>query len=149
MAPAVGPQHLGAQDLVFIHTDWSDFAFAKGGSAHGGGGGTTSGYTPAPYTAGGDAANYNIRIEFNGTWTPELYNGFTAAADLLCSYITGDLQNVFYRGKIIDDIVITAELKAIDGTGGILGQAGPTALRSGSYLPATASMQFDSADALQ
>ncbi|MBM3508377.1 MAG: hypothetical protein FJX64_11925 [Alphaproteobacteria bacterium] len=29
----------------------------------------------------------------------------------------------------------------------MLGQAGPTALRTGSYLPATAMMQFDSADA--
>jgi hypothetical protein len=70
-----------------------------GGSGSGGGGGTTSGYTPVPYTAGGDAANYNIRIKFKGSWTAELYNGFTAAAALLCTYISGDLPNVLFSGK--------------------------------------------------
>ena len=35
----------------------------------------------------------------------------------------------------------------IDGSGGILGQAGPDAVRSGSYLPYRGSMEFDAADA--
>ena len=38
-------------------------------------------------------------------------------------------------------------MKDIDGEGGILGQAGPTAIRTSNYLPATAVMQFDIADA--
>src|SRR5215203_184686 len=37
--------------------------------------------------------------------------------------------------------------QATDGEGGILGQSGPTALRTGTYLPAAAKMQFDIADA--
>ena len=52
-----------------------------------------------------------------------------------------------FRGKIIDDIRIDAELTNIDGVGGILGQAGPTAIRTSDNLPATAVMEFDIADA--
>ena len=141
--PTVSQHHIG-QDLIFVDTG---FDFAKGGSGGGSSGGTTGGFIATPYTAGGAATNYNITIQFKGTWTEDLYNGFKAAADLLCKYITGDVKDVFSRGKVIDDIVITAELKAIDGEGGILGQAGPTAIRSVGYLPATATMQFDIADA--
>jgi len=144
-APALGAQRLGTHDLILVESGWS--AFAKGSSKPVGGDPTSDGYTPQPYTTSIAGSDYNIRIEFKGTWTPDLYNGFTQAANLLCTYITGDVPDVFFRGKIIDDIVITAELKAIDGPGGILGQAGPTALRTGSYLPATAKMEFDSADA--
>jgi hypothetical protein len=117
-----------------------------GGGGSGGGGGTTS---FANYTT--TASAYNITIEFKGTWTQALHDVFTKAADRLANLITGDVPdvNVIMKGgvKLVDDILITAELKAIDGTGGILGQAGPTSMRAGSYLPATASMQFDSADA--
>jgi hypothetical protein len=144
-APAHGVQLLGKHDLILVESDWG--TFAKGSSKPGGGDSTGDGYTPQPYTATVTGSNYNIRIEFKGTWTTELYNGFTQAANLLSTYITGDVPDVFFRGKVVDDIVITAELKAIDGPGGILGQAGPTALRTGSYLPATAKMEFDSADA--
>ena len=35
----------------------------------------------------------------------------------------------------------------LDLIGAHLGQAGPTSVRTAGYLPATASMQFDSADA--
>jgi hypothetical protein len=54
---------------------------------------------------------------------------------------------VFFRGKVIDDIRIDAKLTDIDGQGGILGQAGPTAYRTANFLPATAIMEFDIADA--
>jgi len=90
---------------------------------------------------------YNVNLVFKGTCTADLQNVFIAAANRISTIITADIPSVSIRGVVIDDIQITAELKAIDGTGGVLGQAGPTALRSGSYLPATASMQFDSADA--
>jgi Leishmanolysin len=141
-----GAENLGRQDLIFIEPEDASLGLARGGSGGGGGGSTTGGFTAAPYTAG-DAGAYNITIQFKGTWTAGLYNEFTTAAETLCNYIIGDLPDVFYKGKLIDDIVITAELKPIDGVNGILGQAGPTALRTGTYLPALASMQFDSADA--
>jgi hypothetical protein len=46
----------------------------------------------------------------------------------------------------VDDLAILIEIDVIDGPGGILGQAGPCLLRSGSNLPAVGVMQFDVAD---
>lgn len=95
----------------------------------------------------GAAGAYNITINFAGTWTSALQDVFVAAANRISATIVGDLPNVKVGTVSVDDIVITAELRAIDGVGGILGQAGPTALRASTYLPAMAQMQFDSADA--
>ncbi len=132
-----------------IHTH--DVAAAKGGGGGGGTGGGGGGTTTfAPYTSGA-AGGYNITIEFKGSWTQEYYDIFKASADLLSKIIVGDLPNVTVYGakggpRTIDDIVITAELGAIDGSGNVLGQAGPTALRTASSLPATATMKFDIVD---
>jgi hypothetical protein len=133
--------------------DVSDFAAARaggGGGGSGGGGGTVS---FAPYTSGPSnaASGYNITIEFKGTWTTDLYNIFVQAADKFTSLIIGELPDVTVFGskggpKTVDDILITAELGNIDGLYGILGQAGPTAVRTDSSLPATATMKFDIAD---
>ena len=80
---------------------------------------------------------------------PKLQQAFKNAADYLTTVITDDIGGGgLYRGKIIDDLYVTAELKAIDGTGGVLGQAGPTALWSANDLTAAGQMQFDVADAL-
>ena len=115
----------------------------------GGGGGTTF----APYTSGSanGTAGYDITIEFKGTsWTQALHDVFVTAADRLTDLIIGDLPNVSVRAKggikTVDDITITAELGNIDGLYGILGQAGPTSLRTSGSLPATAQMQFDIVD---
>ncbi len=133
--------------------------FAKGGNGKnkngdgggGGGGDTTESGVLKDYTSGiqDDAlSGFNIDINFKGgDWTVDLQQEFLQAAELLSSIIYGDIQDVFFRGKIIDDIVITAELMEIDGPGGILGRAGPTAIRTDGYLPATAIMEFDIADA--
>jgi hypothetical protein len=140
---------LGVDLTHIIHT--GDVAAAKGGG-HGGGGGGGGGTTFTPYISGpADAsAGYNIKIVFNGTWSQENHDIFVAAANQLTSIIAGEIPNVSVRSRgtvtQIDDITITAELGAIDGPGGILGQAGPTSIRTGSYLPATATMQFDIAD---
>lgn len=140
--------HAGDSGLIPVDFD----SLARGGSKRpgggGGGGGTPSGST---YVSGdplvANSAEFNIEIIFKGTWTTALKNAFIVSAEALSDYILGDLSNVLYQGRVIDDISITAELLSIDGAGGILGQAGPTAIRTGSYLPATAVMQFDSADA--
>src|SRR5699024_2339082 len=116
----------------------SDVGHARGGGGGGGGGGTAP---FAPYTSG-VAGAYNITIEFVGSWTTELYNIFVSSANLLSSLIIGDLPNVSIRSRgqvtTVDDIRITAELGPIDGEGNVLGQAGPTAIRTSSSLPATA-----------
>jgi hypothetical protein len=135
-----------------IHT--SDVAAARGGGGHGGGGGGGGGGTTfAPYTAGAadGSATYDITIEFKGTWTLQLHDVFVNAAERLVDLIIGDVPDVTVFGskggpKVVDDIVISAELGNIDGAGGILGQAGPTSVRTASSLPATAQMQFDIVD---
>ncbi len=120
---------------------------AKGKPVGGGGsGGGETGGTVSSYTSGA-AGGYNVTIQFKGTWTATLQNVFKAAADRISTIIVGDVANVRVKGGTIDDIQISAELKAIDGAGGVLGQAGPTSLRVGSYLPATAMMEFDVDDA--
>jgi hypothetical protein len=50
---------------------------------------------------------------------------------------------------VVDDVVIEASGVPIDGPRGTLGQAGPTALRPASFLPAWGMMQFDTADLAQ
>ena len=131
-----------------IHT--TEVASARGGGGGGGGGSGGGTSTFAPYTSGGDSSGFNIKIEFVGSWTQEYYNIFVAAAEMFSDLIIGDLQNVSVRSRgkttTIDDILITAELGAIDGLYGILGQAGPTAVRTSNSLPATATMKFDIAD---
>ncbi len=133
--------------------DASEVAAAKGGPGGGGGGGGGGGTSFSPYTSGPATASagYNITIEFKGSWTQDLYNIFVSAADRLTGLIIGELPNVTVYGgkggpKTVDDILITAELGAIDGLNGVLGQAGPTAVRTAGSLPATAVMKFDIVD---
>ena len=123
-----------------------------GGKPGGGGGGSTDPSVLSSYTSEGANHNsgldYNIEVSFKGSnWTSALQVAFETAADYISTIITNDISDVFFRGKIIDDIHIDASLSDIDGVGGVLGQAGPTAYRTADYLPATATMQFDIADA--
>src|SRR5688500_5209110 len=77
--PFTTSEIIGIDLTHIIHVN--EVAAAKGGGAgggSGGGGGTTS---FAPYTSGGGAGNYNITIEFKGTWSQANYNVFVAAAD--------------------------------------------------------------------
>lgn len=72
---------------------------------------------------------------------------FVQAAARWSQIITGDLPDVTYRGRVIDDLEITATAPFIDGPYGTLGQAGPDEIRTtGSRLPFLGSMEFDSAD---
>jgi hypothetical protein len=138
----------GGSDITVIDVD----AFARGGSgggsggSGGGGAGTVSQYFSG---AANGSAGYDIWIEFKGTgWTTELQKAFVNAADYLTTVITDDIGgDSSFRGKLIDDLYVSAELKAIDGTGGVLGQSGPTAVWSANQLTAAGQMQFDVADA--
>jgi hypothetical protein len=98
----------------------------------------------------GDDIGYDIWIDFKGSdWSRPLQQAFIDAADYFTTVITDDIGGGGrYRGKTIDDLYVTAELKAIDGTGGILGQAGPTAVWTATELTAVGQMQFDVADAI-
>ncbi|HET9427824.1 MAG TPA: leishmanolysin-related zinc metalloendopeptidase [Allosphingosinicella sp.] len=152
--PLTTHELIGLDLTHIIHT--SDVAAARGGNGggSGGGGGGGGGTTSFPaYTSGpsDSSAGYNITIEFKGSWTQQYYDIFKAAADKLTSLIVGEIPDVTVYGtkggpKMVDDILITAELGAIDGLYGVLGQAGPTSVRTASSLPATATMKFDIAD---
>jgi hypothetical protein len=74
-------------------------------------------------------------------------SAFRLAAVRWSQIITADLPDVVVNGRVIDDLEITATGPFIDGPAGILGQAGPRATRpTGSQLPYTGVMEFDSAD---
>ena len=84
-------------------------------------------------------SDFDIDFTFKGNATYR--NAFEAAAERWEQIITVDLPNV---GRV-DDIFIKARVIAIDGKDGILGQAGPTYLRSDSGLPLKGIMEFDKA----
>lgn len=94
---------------------------------------------------------YKIEVRFLGGLTPTQKNAFKKAADRWTKVIVGDVPSVVVSGEVIDDLLIEAQGVAIDGPGGILGQAGPTNLRPASaganaFLPAKGIMSFDTAD---
>lgn len=88
---------------------------------------------------------FDIAINFNGDVSYLTY--FEQAILRWQQVIVGDLpgqENTPYG--FVDDLIINAEVASIDGVGGILGQAGPDAIRNGSLLPYSGTMSFDSAD---
>ncbi len=111
---------------------------------------------PPPATA------YNITLAFGSNISNADKAVFQSAAGRWQGIITNDLPDVpsavqasdcdpgatgFPTVNSIDDLVIFADVVAIDGPGGTLGQAGPCRTRqAGSQLPAVGIMQFDSAD---
>ena len=97
---------------------------------------------------------FTITVVFTGGLNNAQKNAFKAAADRWSKVIVGDLPDVVIGGQLIDDVLIEASGAAIDGPGGILGQAGPTHLRpatagAAAFLPAKGRMQFDTADLAQ
>ncbi len=149
-----GPSFDAGADIVLLEAGLLDAKGGKGGPSGGGGdtsGGGTGGLLTNYLSGDGDGdAGYDIRIEFKGSdWTVDLQQSFIQAADYFTTVITDDIGGGGrFRGiGTIDDLYVSAELKFIDGAGGILGQAGPTAAWSANSLTAAGQMQFDTADA--
>ena len=91
-------------------------------------------------------SNFEIQVRFLGGLTSGQQSAFREASARWSQIIVGDLPAVRVGNQIIDDLLIEAQGVFIDGTSGILGQAGPTRFRPGSLLPATGIMEFDTAD---
>ncbi|MFF2042784.1 leishmanolysin-related zinc metalloendopeptidase [Kitasatospora sp. NPDC058170] len=93
---------------------------------------------------------FSIEVEFLGGLTETQKSAFKDAAHRWTRVIVGDLPDVVIGDRIVDDLLVQAEGKLIDGPGGTLGETGPTRLRPGpgpsKFLPATALMSFDQAD---
>ncbi|WP_168219395.1 DVUA0089 family protein [Limnoglobus roseus] len=103
---------------------------------------------PPPPTSPPTTGGFSITLQTNGLTANQLF-AFQQAAARWSQVITGDLPDANYNGTVVDDVLISASAVAIDGAGGVLGQAGPDRLRAGSYLPYHGTMQFDSADLAQ
>lgn len=94
---------------------------------------------------------FKIEVRFVGGLSVAQMSAFKQAANRWSRVIVGDIPTVRVEDEDIDDLLILAEGKAIDGADGILGQSGPTALRPRAagpyaYLPAKGEMTFDTAD---
>jgi Leishmanolysin len=132
-----------------------------GGGGHGGsGGGGSGGGLLTSYTSGdsnvADANEFNIHIDFGGSWTSQAQAVVTWAADLWSQIITGDVRDdTDLSGNFVDDVTISMNIGRIDGsgnplTGNVLAQTQITAVRdAGSidqWLPVTSSITLDSTD---
>ena len=96
---------------------------------------------PPPPPTGG----FSITLRTSGL-TANQRTIFQQAANRWAQIITGDLPNSTYNGLVVDDVLIDASSVAMDGSGGVLGSAGPDRVRSGTYWPVHGTMQFDSYD---
>jgi Leishmanolysin len=132
-----------------------------GGGGHGSGGsGGSGGGLLTSYTSGdasvSDANEFNIHIDFSGSWTSQAQAIVTWAADLWSQIITTDVRDdTDLNGNFVDDVNISMSVGRIDGsgnplTGDILAQTQITAIRDpGSidqWLPVTSSITLDSTD---
>jgi hypothetical protein len=93
---------------------------------------------------------FTIEVRFLGGLTPSQQDAFAGAADRWAHVIVGDLPDIEVDGEVIDDVLILAQGQDIDGVGHVLGQAGPSHIRTaedGTWLqPCKGQMAFDTAD---
>ncbi len=89
--------------------------------------------------------SFDITLRLSGL-TASQQAIFRQAAARWQQIIIGDLPAATYQGIAVDDVLIDASAMVIDGAGGVLGEAGPDALRAGSHLPIHGTMEFDTAD---
>lgn len=158
--PGLLPPWMGVDESVLAAAGVVAFdggaALARGGGRPGSGGSGGGSTVTDSYLSGSaeltdDGAEYNLQIDFLGElWTDDLKQDFITAADYLSRQVIGDLPDITSQtlfGGTVDDIVITANLINIDGTGNVLGRAGPTYIRTSDGLPVAGTMEFDVADA--
>ncbi len=102
---------------------------------------------------------FNITINYVGTMTANEKAAFDNAAAKWQSIITAGFGSVNLKvsanqcddgspahNESVDDILIDAQIRAIDGEGKILGMAGPCMMRADNKLPVNGTMIFDSDD---
>ncbi len=98
--------------------------------------------TDTPTTTTG---SFQIDVTMTGFTTAQ-QQIIQQAVDRWEEIIVGDLPNVTYQGRVIDDLAIAFSSITIDGTGSVLGQATATAYRSDSGLPYRGYVQLDTSD---
>jgi hypothetical protein len=123
------------------------------------------GVQPLVYTVT-TGSQYNIDVRYVGTPpSAAIQTVFAAAVTRIQQFITADLPDIEANisaqqmnsclltglsamNETVDDLVIFASIRNLDGPGGILGRAGPCFIRSpsGGGLPVIGMMEFDAAD---
>jgi hypothetical protein len=118
---------------------------------------------PVQFTAsgcqGGGGAGYAITLCFGSSFTPSQRAVFESAVARWQGLVTGDVPDVAVNrpagfcgnswpglDQVVDDLVIFAAIRPIDGVGGVLGSAGPCWLRDAGSLPIVGTMRFDTED---
>ena len=111
-------------------------------------------------TAAADPSGFNIGLQYLSSATPAQTQAFTDARLRWQGIITTDVNDLMLQipagdcgpgtpalNQTIDDVLILVRLVAIDGPGGVLGQAGPCYYRGpGPRLALLGTMQFDTDD---
>lgn len=92
------------------------------------------------------ASTFDIEVIFGGGLSTSQQAIFTTAETFWESVVTGYQSSAL--GDLVDGLQINAAGVAIDGAGGVLGSAGPTALESDAdhVVASSGIMQFDTAD---
>lgn len=104
-------------------------------------------------------AGFTIGLCYRTTMTASQRQAFVSAAARWSAIITNDLPDVGpadfggacnstvqrFSGTV-DDVLIFATIEPIDGTGQIVGSAGPCIVRNSTSLPVIGTMRFDVAD---
>ncbi len=107
------------------------------------------------------AASYTIEVRYLVPVSGRQAQAVEDAVDRWQSAIRADLTDVPVSveagacfssspllSEVVDDLLIYVEFVDIDGVGGILGQAGPCFIRTGSALPIVGHVKLDRADLL-
>ncbi len=137
---------------------WTIQGGANSLTATAAGGGITG--NPVTFNATGLAqGTYNIDVRNLTLLTGPQQEAFDSAKAKWQRLLIGDVADAFASfaagwcgpgspaiSETIDDVIIYASVVFIDGPGGILGQAGPCAIRDVGHQPAAGLMRFDSAD---
>lgn len=122
----------GVWRLVVVDEQWAD-------------GGELSSWA-LQITSVADDPGHPIDVVFRGGLTATQEQAFVLAADAWSSVLRASAPPVQVGGDVIEGVRIEAAGVNIDGPSGILGQAGPIAIRPGSMIPATGIMEFDTGD---
>ena len=98
------------------------------------------------YTSG-DENGFNINLNFTGeAWTAKLKEQAYSIVELLTALIIADVPDKKYKGNMIDDLSLDLEIGSVDGSGGVLGNAGVMKWRKDSRIPLIGKIYLDEAD---
>jgi Ca2+-binding RTX toxin-like protein len=95
----------------------------------------------------GAPSQFDIELNLPAGLSTDDSQAFELAAQKWESIIRGDLPDVVVANVgTIDDLLINVTIASIDGPGGVLGTTGIDLKRTGTFLPAMASITIDAAD---